>query len=62
MIYFVAGLEREPPTVDYEQSLFFLFGLPPSFLACRGFAARHTLAHEYTALTKSEEKDGLFAV
>ena len=29
---------------------------------CRGFAARLTLAHGCTALTKSEEKDRLFAV
>ena len=36
-----------------KRDLFFLLGLPPSFLASRGFASR---------VTKSEEKERLLAV
>ena len=42
-----------------EQSLFFLLGLPPSFLASRGFAAQPSRAS--APLTKSEEKERLLA-
>ena len=45
-----------------RERLFFLLGLPPSFLASRGFAAQRSLARAYTPLTKSEEKERLLAV